>query len=107
MPVVCQFPSFSSFYQIMICLLILTFTNPEAAIEKCPSLQIFDIQFDSTTLEQKDHFCPDLGLFGPHLATKLFWRFQAQVDVRHCPKLQSCIISRKTNEANLRKWGKP
>ena len=88
----------------MICLLILTFTNPEAAIEKCSSLQIFDWMPHNI---RKDIFCPDLGLFDPHLAIKLFWRFQAQLDVRHCPKLQSCIISRKTNEANLRKWGKP
>ena len=26
--------------------------------------------------------------------------------VRHCPKLQSCVISRKTNDGNLRKWRK-
>ena len=24
----------------------------------------------------------------------------------HCPKLQSCAISKKTNDANLRKWRK-
>ena len=28
----------------------------------------------------------------------------ALLDVRHCPKLQSCAISRKTNDATLRKW---
>ena len=31
----------------------------------------------------------------------------ALLDVRHCPKLQSCAISRKTNDATLSKWEKP
>ena len=30
-----------------------------------------------------------------------------QNNVRHCPKLQCCAISRKTNDANLRQWRKP
>ena len=28
------------------------------------------------------------------------------LDVRHFPKLQSCAISRKTNDPTLRKWQK-
>ena len=35
--------------------------------------------------------------------TKIFFEVSALLDVRHCPKLQSCAISRKTNDVNLRK----
>ena len=28
------------------------------------------------------------------------------LNVRHCPKFQSCAISRKTNDATLRTWQK-
>ena len=45
---------------------------------------------------KKPHFGPDLGLLGPNL----------DVDVKHCPKLQSCAISTKTADANVRKWPK-
>ena len=34
------------------------------------------------------------------------WEVSALLDARHCLKLQSCAISRKTN-ATLRKWPKP
>ena len=27
-----------------------------------------------------------------------------QLPLRHCPKLQSCAITRKTNDKNLKKW---
>ena len=43
----------------------------------------------------------------PIWATKLFLEVSALPNVRHCPKLQSCAISRKTNDATLRKWQKP
>ena len=33
-----------------------------------------------------------------------FFEVSALLDVRHCPKLQYCEISRKTNDANLTKW---
>ena len=38
-------------------------------------------------------------------ATTFFFFFEvsALLDVRHCPKLQFCTISSKTNDANLRK----
>ena len=42
----------------------------------------------------------------PISATKLFLEVPALVVVRHCPKLQSCAISRKSNDATLRKWQK-
>ena len=42
----------------------------------------------------------------PISATKLFLEVPALVAVRQCPKLQSCAISRKTNDATLRKWQK-
>ena len=35
-----------------------------------------------------------------------FLEISALLDVRHCPKLQSCAIPIKTNDANLRKWQK-
>ena len=35
-----------------------------------------------------------------------FFEASALLNVRHCPNLQSCAISRKTNDANLRKWQK-
>ena len=40
-------------------------------------------------------------------ATNVFLEVSALLDVRHCPKLQSCVIPRKTNDAALRKWQKP
>ena len=43
----------------------------------------------------------------PIWATKFFLEVSALLDVRHCNKLQSCAISRKTNDATLRKWQKP
>ena len=36
----------------------------------------------------------------------LFFEVSALLDVRHCPKLQSCAISRKINAATMRKWEK-
>ena len=35
-----------------------------------------------------------------------FFEASALLDVRYYPKLQSCALSRKTNDANLRKWQK-
>ena len=46
---------------------------------------------------KKPSFWPDFGPFGQNLASPL-------LDVRHCCKLSLYIISRKTNESNLRKW---
>ena len=40
------------------------------------------------------------------LATKYFLEVSALLDIRHYPKLQSCAISRKYNDATLRKWQK-
>ena len=39
----------------------------------------------------------------PISATKYFLEISALLDVRHYPKLQSCTISRKYNDATLRK----
>ena len=39
----------------------------------------------------------------PISATNLFLKVLALLDVRHCPKLQSCARSRKYNDATLRK----
>ena len=36
-----------------------------------------------------------------------FFEVSARLDVRHCPKLQSCAISRKSDDATLKKWQKP
>ena len=45
-------------------------------------------------------------ILAPICTTKIFLEILALLDVRHCPKLQSCSISRKTNDATLRKWQK-
>ena len=55
---------------------------------------------------EKPHFGPDLGLQGPNLSRKLFFKVSALLDVRHGLKLQSCALPRKSNDANLRKWRK-
>ena len=34
-------------------------------------------------------------LLGPKMVPKIFFEVSALQDVRHCPKLQSCAISRK------------
>ena len=52
-----------------------------------------------TTLAEKRSFPPNLG-------HKFFLEVLALLDVRHCPKLQSCAISRKINDTALRKWQK-
>ena len=40
------------------------------------------------------------------LAKKFLMEISALLDVRHCLKLQSCVISRKTNDATLKNWQK-
>ena len=42
----------------------------------------------------------------PIWAIYIYIEVSALLDVRHCPNLQSCAISRKTNDENLRKWKK-
>ena len=44
--------------------------------------------------------------FVPIWAKKNFSEVSALRDVRHCPKLQSCAISIRTNDTNLGKWQK-
>ena len=46
---------------------------------------------------RKDHF-------GCTLGHNLFFEVSALLDVKHCPKLQSCAISRIINDVTLRKW---
>ena len=55
---------------------------------------------------EKPHFGPDLGLLDPNLGHKFFLQVSALLDVKNCPKQQSCAISMKTNDANSTKWGK-
>ena len=45
--------------------------------------------------------------FGPSLSPNCFLEVSALLDVTHCPKLQSCAISRKSSDGNLKKWQKP
>ena len=59
-----------------------------------------------TTTEQKGSFPPQLGLLGTNLGQIIFFKVSALQDVRHCPKLQYCAISRKTNDVIMRKWQK-
>ena len=44
-------------------------------------------------------------LFGPQFCCHC-WQVLALLDIRHCSKLQSCAISKKTNKPNLRKCTK-
>ena len=46
----------------------------------------------------KPHFVPIWARFDSEVS--------ALLDVRHCPKLQSCAISIRTNDTNLGKWQK-
>ena len=46
------------------------------------------------------------NLLSPNLGYKVFVEVSALLDVRYCPELQSCTMSMKTNEPNLRKWPK-
>ena len=53
----------------------------------------------------KPPFGRDLGLLGPYLGQNHFLEVSAllAVSTLHWSKLQSCAVSRKTNDANLRK----
>ena len=70
--------------------------------------KIFHLLIKQKEIAGKPHVVPDLRLLGPNLGRKTFFFFEvsAILDVTHCPKLQFCAISRKTNDANLRKWRK-
>ena len=49
---------------------------------------------------------PSFCLLGANLVHSFFFFFlevSDLLDVRHCTKLQSCAISRKINDGNLRK----
>ena len=57
----------------------------------------------------KPYFGPDFGLLGPnlnHKISQMFLEVSDLLDIKHRPRLQSCAISRKTNDANLRKLQK-
>ena len=45
-------------------------------------------------------------IFLENLISVPVWGVSALLDVRYCPKLESCAIFKKTNDANLRKWQK-
>ena len=61
---------------------------------------------------RKTSFHPRFGSvrsqFGPQFFFLFFLFFEVSflLDVRHCPKLQSCVISRKVNDTIMRKWRK-
>ena len=58
---------------------------------------------------KKPNFGPNFGLFGPNLGPKFFFvcsNSTTLLDVRHCRKLSSYAISRKTSDPNSRKWQK-
>ena len=46
-------------------------------------------------------------ILAPIFATNYFLDVSVLLDVKHCPKLQSCATSRKYNDVTLRKWQKP
>ena len=45
-----------------------------------------------------------IWVFKAKLGHNFILEVSAQLDVRHCPKLQYCAISRKSNDENMRKW---
>ena len=49
---------------------------------------------------------PILAHFGPNLFPKIFLWVLPLLHVRNCCKLSLYVISRKTNEPNLKKWKK-
>ena len=64
------------------------------------------VTFETSTFDEmlknriiSDHFSLDLSLLGPKLA-HIFFEVPAVLDGRHWPR---CVISRRTNDANLRK----
>ena len=55
--------------------------------------------------DKKPTFGPDFGAFLLRFGLqKLFLWVLHLLDVAHCCKLSLYVISRKTNESNLRKW---
>ena len=69
----------------------------------------YHIQFQGKLMIQtqrndgKPHFEPDLGPLGSNAGCQIFF---VNLVVKHCSKLSSYAIQRKTNEPNLRKWQK-
>ena len=60
----------------------------------------FEWMFDDITIEKI--------ISAPIWATTFFFFFEVSaLPYGHCPKLQSCAISRKYNNATLWKWQKP
>ena len=51
------------------------------------------------------NFGPDFGRFGPILGSHFLWVLPLLV-IRHCSKLSSYVIQKKTDAPNLRKWQK-
>ena len=56
---------------------------------------------NSRKWQKKPHFGPDLGSMVPNSGHQMFF---IKPVVRHCFKLSSYTIYRKTSEPNLRKW---
>ena len=67
------------------------------------------MSFDKTSKFEwmLDNIRTEKIILAPIWAAKFFLEVSALLDVRYCPKLQSCAISRKTNDATLRKCGGP
>ena len=55
---------------------------------------------------KKPNFGPNYGPLDPNLDLQTFFMGLPLPDVRHCCELSLYVISRKTNEWNLRKWQK-
>ena len=60
-----------------------------------------------TTLEQKKSLQPQFAPVRPWFGPQIIFEVSALLDVRHCPKLQSCAISRKANDAYLKNGKNP
>ena len=60
-----------------------------------------------TTLEQKRSLQPQFAPVRPWFGPQIIFEVSALLDVRHCPKLQSCATSRKANDAYLKNSKNP
>ena len=81
---------------------------PLLVVRQCPKLSSYAIPGKTNEPNLKKwqkppYFGPN---FGSNLCPKHFLQVLPLLVVRHCSRLWSCAIWRKTNEPNLRKWQK-
>ena len=75
------------------------------AIIVCNFKENYRTKLEKMAKNKKTSFGTNFGPFGSNLGPQFF--FMDLLDVRHYCKLSLYAISRKANEAKLRKWPKP